>query len=102
MRLKLVSRSHDTLLGHIDVPDFWQEWFDRGGTAVQPIYRPLKVNFNPKQYHITEIQKIVVAKAYGSQYRDAVYLAVGSIEEFEQQPGCSFSPSMSYLKSHME
>jgi hypothetical protein len=48
------------------------------------------------------VNQITIARAYHSEYRDAVCLTRGSIEEFEKLPGCSFSPSMAYLRSQAE
>lgn len=106
MRLKLVSYSHDTLLGHIDVPDHWREWLEKGHDAVSTAIMP-KLRYSPEaaaDYAIAmpNIKKITIVKAYHSEYRDAVYLYEGSIEELERLPGCSFTPSMAYLRSHMQ
>jgi len=103
MRLKLVSYSHDTLLGHIDVPDYWREWMDRGHvTAVIPPRLPLSMfDHASNEIVMPEIKQVIIARAYGSQYRDAVYLARGSIEEFEAMDGCGFTPSMAYLRSQL-
>lgn len=103
MRLKLVSFSHDTLLGHIDVPDHWQNWLERNGAASTTMMNriPLMAPPTAAAYPIAmpTVKQITIARAYGSRYRDAVFLLRGSIEEFEELPGCSFSPSMAYLRS---
>lgn len=107
MRLKLVSYSHDTLLGHIDVPNHWQEWLDKGGacstamTANLPMKWLKEAIADEYQIAMPEIQTVTVARVYHSRYRDAVAIIKGSIEEFERLPGCSFSPSMAYLRSQL-
>jgi hypothetical protein len=100
MRLKLVSPSHDTLLGHIDVPDHWQNWLERNGAA-STLVSPRLPRFieDAEIAYPVMVNQITIARAYHSEYRDAVCLIRGSIEELEKLPGCSFSPSMAYLRS---
>ncbi len=102
MRLKLISPK-DTLIGHIDVPDIWEEWFKRGGAAsaaIAPRFAACAMmpsNVSP----VIDIKTVTLVKAGWSQYPDAVYLREGSIEEMERLPGVSFSPSMAYLRSQL-
>lgn len=100
MRLKLVSPK-DTLIGHLDVPDHWDEWLKRGGAATSFVNRPFRFAMDAQPSPVLDIKKITVAQARWSQYRDAVWLAEGSIEELEELPGCSFTPSMAYLRSQL-
>lgn len=100
MRLKLVSYSHDTLLGHIDVPDEWRDWFERGVARMSVM--PKRWEYKAEALVSAEqLQIVTIMKAYGSQYPDAVAIVEGSIEEFEKLPGCSFTPSAAYLRSHL-
>ena len=100
MRLKLVS-IRDTLIGHIDVPD------DIGDILVRrprrtPIFPPLKVCDPRELPALSDIMVVTLVPAHYSQYRDAVCLVEGTIEQLEALPGYSFTPSMAYLRSQME
>lgn len=102
MRLKLVSLK-DTLLGHVDVPDYWRAWLERSGAATTPVL-PRFSYMAPDmadQLVAPNITKVTLVKAGWSQYREAVWLAEGKIEELETIEGCSFTPSMAYLRSQL-
>lgn len=102
MKLKLVSPK-DTLLGHIDVPNYWNGGLDRAGCVSVPFLPPLRIacsKFSGMEMDVpVEVSTIVIMRAGWSQYRGAVYLARGTIEELEALRDCSFSPSAAYLRS---
>lgn len=101
MRLKLVSRK-DTLLGHIDVPDHWQAQLEKVH-HVSVLRRPrLFFTMTEAELAPADIKTVTIAEAYWSQYRGAVFLAQGTLEEFEILPNCSFAPSAAYLRSVIE
>lgn len=101
MRLKLVSQQ-DTLLGHVDVPDSWRVWLEKNRAARTyamdrlPVYR----DYRPEDVvPIANVETLTLMRAHWSQFRDAVCLVEGTIEQLERQPGCSYTPSMAYLRS---
>lgn len=102
MRLKLISPK-DTLLGHIDVPEHFAQSYERRDAisfAIAP--RPsIGELLTTGVAHTVNIKSITLVKASWSQYPDAVYLCEGTIEDFERLPGCSFSPSIAYLRSQI-
>ncbi len=102
MRLKLVSPK-DTLIGHVDVPDHWREWFKRSGAASAELCNPLQYREAAKATppFQTVIEHVTLVKAEWSQYEDAVYLLHGTVEQLEAIPGVSFAPSMAYLRSQL-
>lgn len=99
MRLKLVS-TKDSLLGHVDVPDHWGDVLTKRHAVEFAIMPRLRYALTDDVL-LPDIQTVTLARAHWSHYREAVYLARGTIEEFEKLDGCSFAPSMEFLKSHL-
>lgn len=103
MRLKLVSPK-DSLLGHVDVPDCWAASLTRRECiefAIMPrLHYPLTDDVSMLPLPDC-VQTVTLAQARWSHYRGAVFLARGTLEEFEKLDGCSFAPSLEFLKSHL-
>lgn len=100
MRLKLVSPK-DSLLGHVDVPDCWADNLTRREAIEFAIMPRLHYPLTDEVPLPSCVQTVMLAQARWSHYRGAVFLARGTIEEFEKLDGCSFVPSMEFLKSHL-
>lgn len=104
--LKLISFK-GTLLGTITIPEdkylfilsnnTWHTWsfhFQQG-----TIWGFCPQNSNGQEISVSAWTLI---ESYFPEHRDAFMLHGVSVEEFEQQPGCSFAPSAAYLRSLIE
>lgn len=100
---KLVSRT-GTLLGTITYPADWEMSRRRyGGRIRLAAWAPLKLSFAEMSPDETvAVRDFGISDAHDWHFPDAVMLWGMTPEEFEKQPGCSFSPSAAYLRSLAE
>lgn len=103
MQHKLVS-PNDTLLGTVTIPDHWSErLFNRHPYhSVHIMTRPPSAASSVEDLPVmADIKRVTLAVSYG-RYKDALMIVQGTIEDLEEVEGCSFSPSMAYLRSQIE
>jgi len=97
---KLVSHK-GTMLGVITFPAQWEDYLNMHDSVQFPIRQPLQTVYTT---NIPEFTNVIghIYRVPHELLKDAVALAGISLEEFEKQPGCSFSPSAAYLRSIIE
>ena len=99
MQVKLFS-DKDTLIGLISFPSTWGYYLRENGSVTFPVSPRLE----PVGFGLADSVPLIEIR-HGALYQNGyggVILCGISIEEFETLPGCSFSPSMAYLRSIVE
>lgn len=99
---KLYSRS-GTVLGTVTYPAEWELYIrKRGGIAVR-FMEARRGFYDPSAYVSPHVRTFALFLCHGSHAeREGLQLQGVTLEEFEQQPGCSFAPSAAYLRSIVE